>query len=451
MEKQKDPFARPWTIEGLAHNTEFETLEDRLIATAITDRRARVILFESIPRLAEEWQNHVWQWLRERADWPEEQLMEAANVHSNTTLSCWRRDSNVSLHPIAIEDLDAKIAAWRDMAGKYRLRQLGAWLSYHAGQMARGAVKTEPIELISRTRAYLDDLERGLEIREADLAGDKVDEALTHAMAKWVETPWDYINEKIGGVPVGAITFIAAPPGRGKTCALVDLAWHCSGIQIPTLFVSAEMYRDAIIQRLISRGSGVEYEVVRSGEYDDVDKLAVENAARRLKERPLWILSPEHGIGYLGNLLTLTRCGIKRRGIKLVLIDYLQIIQGWNKEERHNIGQVVRSLKNLAISENAAIVVAAQCGRASYGRKPTMRDLFGSSNIEQDADLILALWQPDIDKTEKTQAVERRRREDVLILTLKNRYGGWMGYMAATWDRGTASFTARIKEGEIPF
>ncbi len=455
MADKKDPYAIPWTIEGLPPYVEFETLEDIFIATAITDKRARGILFEAIPHLADVWRNHIWQWLRQRADWPEEQLLEAARASSNTPLSDWLKYSGVSLRPLPLGELEDKMATWRNMASKYRLRQLTIWFSYHVDRIMRGVVTTEPIELVSKIRTYLDDLERGMEIKEAELAADIVDEALTLAKAKWVETPWDYINEKIGGVPVGAITFIAAPPGRGKTCALVDLAWDCSGSHIPTLFVSAEMSRDAIIQRIISRGSGVEYEDIRAGRYEGVDKHAVENATMRLKERPLWILSPEYGIGHLGILLTLIRCAIKRRGIKLVLVDYLQIIKGWSREERISIGQVCRALKNLAISENVGMVVAVQCGRSSYDRKPNLRDLFGSSNIEQDADLILALWQPNHSPNHNPEHNEEpkkhNRRENILLLALKNRFGGWLGYWSAAWDRGTASFTARTKEEEIPF
>lgn len=159
--------------------------------------------------------------------------------------------------------------------------------------------------------------------------------------------------------------------------------------------LSLEMRSEQLIERLASAYSGIEYRRVRMGDLTDQELSDYGNALVRVKRLPIMI-DDEPGLNVMKYRSKCKRLADK--GCKVILVDYLQLIEVPGMERRHEVGKVTKTGKQLAKELGVAMIQLSQIGRASENdalKIPEMKHLSESANIEMDADVIWLLWRPE--------------------------------------------------------
>jgi replicative DNA helicase len=208
------------------------------------------------------------------------------------------------------------------------------------------------------------------------------------------------------------------------------------------------MSREAVVQRLLSSESGVDSRKVRLGRFSEKDEVKIMEASGVLSEAPIYIDdSPQ--------LRALDiRSKVRRlhyeRNIDLIIIDYLQLIQGDGKNETRvqEISKITRALKTLARELNVPILAVSQLSRAVEWRAshvPQLADLRESGSIEQDADVVLFIYRDDMyfsaEDWSKVHDIEKepypRGIADIIIAKHRN---GPLGQIKMRFLSRTAKF-----------
>jgi replicative DNA helicase len=247
-------------------------------------------------------------------------------------------------------------------------------------QLQSGVGRKEPKsarDLLSERSAYYEQLLRG---------EHKVDAMPTHIPA---------IDKALnGGLQRGRLYILAARPSVGKSSFSIDVALRASGGGFPTLFLSLEMPAHEVIDRAVANLGKCSYEMLQTGKgasYDDWKGLG--EGMDILTDRPLYI--DDQGALTLQHIRAKAHA-IKRRGLKLLVLDYLQLCSGAGEDNRNGeIETITKGLKALAKELDIAVVVLSQLNRKvdeRPGNRPQLSDLRDSGAIEQDADCVLFLW-----------------------------------------------------------
>jgi replicative DNA helicase len=207
------------------------------------------------------------------------------------------------------------------------------------------------------------------------------------------------LDKRTAGFQRADFIIIAGRPSTGKTAFALNVAAHVtvSGHE-PALIFSLEMAKEQLVQRLICAEARVDSHKVRTGYLQAPDWRRIVEAAGRLADAPLFIDDT-------ANLSVLEARAKARRvqaehGLRLVVIDYLQLMQGrWRSENRQQeIAEISRSLKALAKELDVPVVALSQLSRAVETRgdgSPRLSDLRESGALEQDADLIMFLYRKE--------------------------------------------------------
>ena len=212
------------------------------------------------------------------------------------------------------------------------------------------------------------------------------------------------IDEFTYGFQPGDLILLAARPSMGKTALALDFAINTSTRDDDGAVVmfSIEMSRRQLVQRMLSMVSGVELEAFRKGKFSQSNVDQMTKAFGVLAQSSIYIDDSSK----LTVVDMLTRCrNLKNRTpIKLVLIDYIQLIStvGRRAESRVNeLAEISRSLKALAKELDAPVIALSQLSRAVETRereekgRPTLSDLRDSGALEQDADVVMFIYRKD--------------------------------------------------------
>ena len=242
------------------------------------------------------------------------------------------------------------------------------------------------------------------------------------------------LDNLCGGFPVGGLTIVGARPSVGKTSLLMSAAMRAAETGEPVLFFSYEQKRVEMAERLLSQVSGVSFTDIRRGNVNDQTKQQLLQSAAMLNRVPLYL--DESSPPELQLAAIIRRC-VRRHKVKLVIVDYLQLIEpaDYKAPREQQVAQASRRLKKLAMNLNVAIVVASQLNRESEKRedkRPRLSDLRESGSIEQDADLVWMLWRPgkdDFDRDDDTG--------EVIVAKQRN---GALGNVLLTWNGPTMSY-----------
>lgn len=197
------------------------------------------------------------------------------------------------------------------------------------------------------------------------------------------------------GFRPGQMVIIAARPGMGKSTLALDFARSAAiGHKLPTIIFSLEMGRTEIAMRLLSAESSVPLSALNKGDVDQRDWTTIAATQSRVSEAPLYIDDSAN--------LTLVEIRAKcrrlrqRDGLKLVVIDYLQLMTSGKRVEsrQQEVSDLSRALKLLAKELQLPVVALSQLNRGPEqraDRRPMLADLRESGSIEQDADLVILL------------------------------------------------------------
>jgi len=272
-----------------------------------------------------------------------------------------------------------------------------------------------------------------------------------------VRTGYGDLDELLRGLQPGELIILAARPSMGKTALALNLAEQIAmggapvagappGQQTPVGFFSLEMSKNAIVQRLLSARAGVSGQNLRGGHpisKSDLYQLGV--AADDLKQAPIYI-DDMPGLTVL-NLRARARRMVAQFGVKVIMIDYLQLMSapGAARESRQvEVSSISRGVKGLARELNIPVVCLSQLNRASEqreGNRPRMADLRESGSIEQDADVILLLHREDYyhvqDEDWKNENPDKVGTAEVIIAKQRN---GPTDVVKLKWDSTTTRF-----------
>jgi replicative DNA helicase len=263
-------------------------------------------------------------------------------------------------------------------------------------------------------------------------------------------TSFAAIDDILGGLQRSDLIILGARPSAGKTTLALNVARNAAVKQKACVALfSLEMSRQAVVQRLLANEANVDSKKVRLGKYTEREERRIMEASGILSEAPIYIDdSPQLRVVEMrGKAQRLHR----ERTVDLVIVDYLQLIQGaTNKSESRvqELSEITRSLKALAREIDAPVLAISQLSRAIEWRashKPQLSDLRDSGSIEQDADVVLFISRDAMyftkDEWEKTHDIgmEPYEEDKADIIIAKHRNGP-TGEVKLRFDSKTARF-----------
>jgi replicative DNA helicase len=212
------------------------------------------------------------------------------------------------------------------------------------------------------------------------------------------------LDLKTAGFHPGDLIIIASRPSMGKSSFCLNILAHVGIVEkIPCGIFSLEMSKEQVVFRLLCSEARVNGQRIRTGKIEEEDWPKLTAAAGRLQEAPIFV-DDTPAIPIL-ELRAKSRRLKAKYNIGLLIVDYLQLVQGRPAETREQqISEISRSLKALAKELNLPVIAVSQLSRAVETRqdpKPRLSDLRESGAIEQDADLVLFIYREEYYKPSK--------------------------------------------------
>jgi replicative DNA helicase len=246
-----------------------------------------------------------------------------------------------------------------------------------------------------------------------------------------VPTGFTDLDHMTAGLQPSDLVIIAGRPSMGKTAFILNIVEHAGVFTdpaVPVLVFSLEMSKEQLVQRMLCSVSRVDASRLRTGNLVDSDWSKLTNGASMLSEAPIYI-DDTPGITVL-ELRAKARRLKAERNLGLVVVDYLQLMQGHNAESRQQeISEISRSLKALAKELNLPVIALSQLNRSLENRtdkRPIMADLRESGAIEQDADVIMFIYREAVyceDCRSRERTCEKGHEKDAEIIVGKQRNG----------------------------
>lgn len=243
-----------------------------------------------------------------------------------------------------------------------------------------------------------------------------------------VKTGFSALDDLIVGMGKSDLVLVGARPGMGKTAFAMNIATTAAKSGKNVCVFSLEMSVEQLINRMLSSEAQVDSIAMRSGKLSDEDWNSVAYASSYLSELPI-LVDDTPGI-------TVSAMKSKLRKVKnlgLVIVDYLQLIQGERKTDNRvmEVADISRALKLMAKELEVPVICCAQLSRGPETRtdkRPMLSDLRDSGAIEQDADIVLFLYRDDYYNAEHDGPSVAE------VIVAKNRHGttdrvrlGWLG------------------------
>lgn len=230
-----------------------------------------------------------------------------------------------------------------------------------------------------------------------------------------VTTGLDSVNAKTGGLHSSDLIILAGRPGMGKTALATNIAFAAAQRRVRDLedgiapeksagaavaFFSLEMSADQLATRILAERSAIPSENLRMGKISNADFKNLARAAGELESLPFYI--DDTPALTIAALRTRARRLKRQKGIGLVVVDYLQLLQGTGRSGSDNrvqeISEISRGLKTLAKELGVPVLALSQLSRAVEQRedkRPQLSDLRESGSIEQDADIVLFVYREE--------------------------------------------------------
>ena len=220
------------------------------------------------------------------------------------------------------------------------------------------------------------------------------------------------IDQKTSGLHNSDLIILAGRPGMGKTSLATNIAFNCAEKHLewqrdggdfnygaPVAFFSLEMSADQLATRILAEQAEISSESLRSGKLTKEDFQKLSYASQRLAELPLYI--DDTPALTIAALRTRARRMKRRHDIGLIIVDYLQLLQGSgraNDNRVNEISEISRGLKTLAKELQVPVIALSQLSRAVESRedkRPQLSDLRESGSIEQDADVVMFVFREE--------------------------------------------------------
>jgi replicative DNA helicase len=295
-----------------------------------------------------------------------------------------------------------------------------------------------------------------------------------------ITTGLESMNAKIGGLHKSDLIIVAGRPGMGKSSLATNIAFSAAqrfmrdiedgleaeqSVGAPVALFSLEMSADQLATRVLAEQSGISSESLRMGKISKQEFRQLARAAAELESLPLYI-DDTPGLT-IAALRARARRLKRQKGIGMVIVDYLQLLQGTGRNANDNrvneISEISRGLKTLAKELDVPVIGLSQLSRAVEQRedkRPQLSDLRESGSIEQDADIVLFIYREDYylaarqpaddhpDIEEWRQEMERAYgRAEVIVA--KQRHGA-TGKVRLKFDSRITKFSDAADDSFLP-
>jgi len=261
----------------------------------------------------------------------------------------------------------------------------------------------EVVDLVNNAQAEIYSVTGSVETEDyvplSDAIGVAIDEieAAKHTDGKMVGVPTGFadLDDLTNGFHPGQMIIVAARPAMGKSTLALDFA-RAAAItnDLPAVFFSLEMGKSEIAMRLLSAEASVPLQNMRKGTVDSRDWTTIASTRGRINDAPLYIDDSPNMT--LVEIRAKCRRLKQRVGLKMVVIDYLQLMTSGKRVEsrQQEVSEFSRALKLLAKELQVPVIALSQLNRGPEQRAdkmPAISDLRESGSIEQDADMVILL------------------------------------------------------------
>lgn len=236
-----------------------------------------------------------------------------------------------------------------------------------------------------------------------------------------IRTGYRDLDNMTAGLQRSDLLILAARPAMGKTTLVTNLAYNIATInKLPVLFFSLEMSKEQLVDRMLADASGVDAWNIRTGNLSDDDFSKLSDAMGEMAEAPIFI-DDTPGVSVL-EMRTKARRIAHEQPIGLIIIDYLQLMQGSGKHDGNRVqevSEISRGLKLIARELNVPVIALSQLSRSVETRTPQipmLSDLRESGSIEQDADIVMFIYREAYYNPE----TERENITDLIIAKHRN-------------------------------
>ncbi|UAB80213.1 replicative DNA helicase [Marixanthomonas sp. SCSIO 43207] len=298
---------------------------------------------------------------------------------------------------------------------------------------------TDVFDLLDTAESKLYEITQGNIKRSSETAQQlviqakkKIEEIANKEGLSGIPSGFEDIDKLTSGWQPSDLIIIAARPGMGKTALTLSMARNIAvDHNIPVAFFSLEMSSVQLITRLISSETQLSSEKLRTGNLEKHEWEQLNVKVKGLEKAPLFIDdTPSLSIF---DLRAKARRLSSQHGIKLIMVDYLQLMtaggsqKGGNREQE--ISTISRNLKALAKELNVPVIALSQLSRAVETRggskRPLLSDLRESGAIEQDADIVSFIYRPEYYKIDEWDDEERTPTQgQAEFIVAKHRNGG---------------------------
>jgi len=268
-----------------------------------------------------------------------------------------------------------------------------------------------------------------------------------------LSTGFDDIDRITSGLHENELIIIAARPAMGKTAFALNLAVNAALTTPKAVAIfNMEMGAEQLAERMIGSTGGINMKKLKTGNLSEDDWQKVNEAMSQLGETNIYI---EDAAGVtVGEIRAkCRRLATSEQGLALVVIDYLQLIQGGARyagNRQQEVSEISRSLKQMALELNVPVIALAQLSRSvelREDKRPIMSDLRESGSIEQDADIVSFLYREDYYNPElKKQNLSSSTSITEFIIG-KHR-SGETGTVELAFEKGISSFRNIKRNGE---
>ena len=402
------------------------------------------------------------------------------------------RSLSIDEKPVDILTVSDRLDAMgrlEDVGGRYYITQLSglvatsAHLEYHARIIAQKALARELIKFSStiQNRAFdaSEDIDKLMEDAEGQLfelsrenmkkdytqIDPVINDAyrmLQNAAARsdglsGIASGFHQLDSITSGWQNSDLVILAARPAMGKTAFALSMAKNIAVDQkIPVAFFSLEMANVQLVNRLIVNECEIKADKIKSGQLEPYEWSQLDHRIKALIGAPLYIDdTPSLSVF---ELRTKARRLVKEHGVKVIMIDYLQLMNasgmsfGSRQEE---VSTISRSLKGLAKELNIPILALSQLNRGvenregTLGKRPQLSDLRESGAIEQDADMVLFIHRPEYYKIYQDEAGhDLHGKAEIIIAKHRN---GAVGDVLLTFKGEYARFQNPEDDEVTPF
>lgn len=276
-------------------------------------------------------------------------------------------------------------------------------------------------EEILNTITKLEQLQRTSENRmttSTELVTKYKDSHFTEHESTQINFGLPKLDETLGDLEGGDVIVIGARPGVGKSALCTQVISHLCEKGKKCGYYNLEMSEKQVYQRIVARLSGLDMRRIRFAKNFEFDEQERYELANQTINKWHLIVSCENDVDMIYR-------EVKHQDLDVLIIDYLQLMQTSKSKfsRREEVGELSRKVKKMAMRLNIPIILLSQLNRVSEGREtkePEMADLRETGDIEQDASIIILLWNPDkADLTKKGLKVAKNRQGEMMKTSLK--------------------------------